>query len=205
MQVSSFDLLGLSATFNVPVTSNEYNALCPKRGGDACCEDAVENSVYRGCGGKWRVAFLKAVAEETKVARTVVKQGPAKKDGTTSPIYESDGKYWKRVLSETGRTPESFQALANQFNHGGANEVKFDNTEREAGIAKARTARKEFREQVDRAIAGASLEVVRRNVGRFTSTDCSTLDNSALALALQKHYDAEASAKLAAQAAALQG
>lgn len=201
MKNRTFKLLGLSAVFTVPETAVEYNTISG-RPGDPVCDDAVENVVYRGCGNEWRAALIEAVEKETGITRKVVRQGPPRKDGTRPDVYESEGDYFKRVCAETGRAPETFQGLADTFNVGGTNEVKFDNTEsKSSGVTKAKTARKEYRTIVDAAIAAHGIDKVRKNVSRLSGKDlASDADAGVIALALQNHRDAEEAAKTAAAA-----
>lgn len=204
MQNKTFKLLGLAATFSVPTTSAEYNQISG-RSGDPACEDAVENSVYRGCGADWRAALIEAVEKETGIARKVVRQGPPRKDGTRPDVFESEGDYFKRVCAESGRSPETFQGLADTFNVGGSNEIKFDNTEtKSAGVTKAKTARKEYRSLVDAAITQHGIDRVRKNVSRLSGKELAAdADAGVIALALQAHRDAEEAAKTQAAAGAL--
>jgi hypothetical protein len=98
MRNLTFKILGLSAVVAGPSTVAEYDALAPKRT-DACLTDAIANTMYRGGHPVIRDKFVELVAAHTGIARRVAKQGPPKKDGTTSPIYESEGKYIAFVLA----------------------------------------------------------------------------------------------------------
>lgn len=112
MRNQTFKILGLAAIVAVPASVEEYDALAPKRT-DACLVDAVANTMYRGGHPVIRDAFVEAVAAKTGIARRVKKQGPPKKDGTTSPIYESEGEYIKFVLAN--KKPDGTPWVLSEF------------------------------------------------------------------------------------------
>jgi len=97
IEVSS---LGFTLTRSVPETCEEYNALAPKRD-NPVLEDATANILYRSTFATFRDKFLEAVEKDSGVKR--INSGTEK-----SPIWESDGKFQKRVIAELGITEDEF-------------------------------------------------------------------------------------------------
>jgi hypothetical protein len=93
--------LGFSLTKEVPSTVEEYNALAPKRE-NAVLEDAINNTLYRGTLAEFRGALLEELSTLTGVERGIVK--PATSEEADDAVYESEGKWWKRILASKGIT-----------------------------------------------------------------------------------------------------
>lgn len=99
IEVSS---LGFTLTRSVPETCEEYNALAPKRD-NPVLEDATANILYRSTFATFRSSFLDAVEKDCGVAR-------ANSGTEKNPIWESDGKYLKKVIASLGIDEEAFVA-----------------------------------------------------------------------------------------------
>lgn len=121
---------GIPLTFKVPATHEGYNQIA-QRTGDACLEDAINYQLYHSTLGKLRSKFTAAIEKETGVAWKMKDSG-RKKDGQPVMVpAESDGTYFARVCSETGKEADDFAELMQQV----ADSVYFDPsvTVRESG------------------------------------------------------------------------
>lgn len=93
---------GFELTHSVPATTDEYNALAPKRE-NACLVDAVSNVEYRGVFPEFRAKLVEMLEKETGVA--LINSGTE-----DDPVWESEGKYLKRAVAASGLTKEAFIA-----------------------------------------------------------------------------------------------
>lgn len=106
--VITVSTLGFDLTKAVPSTIEEYNALAPKRE-NPVLEDAIKNTIYRGTNNVFRDSFLEELEKVTGTPRI--------NSGTEdSPVWESDGKFFKRIAAASNKSMEDFrkehQALA---------------------------------------------------------------------------------------------
>lgn len=86
---------GFELNYSVPDTCEEYNRLAPKRE-NPVLEDAVSNVLYRNVLNKFRDQLVTKLEEVTGVARI--------NSGTEDePVWESEGKYMKRVIVEVAK------------------------------------------------------------------------------------------------------
>jgi hypothetical protein len=86
---------GFELNYNVPADVEEYNKLAPKRE-NAVLEDAVMNVLYRNVLNKFRDKLVAKLEEVTGVARI--------NSGTEDdPVWESEGKYMKRIVIEVAK------------------------------------------------------------------------------------------------------
>lgn len=82
---------GFELDYLVPGSTEEYNALAPKRD-NPVLEDAVQNTLYRNVLNVFRDGLVTKLEEVTKVTR--INNGTEEK-----PVWESEGKYIKRVIA----------------------------------------------------------------------------------------------------------
>ena len=127
--ITDHNALGFSnlVVNGVPESAEEFDTIAGKSG--ACVEEAISNVLYRGWNAEFRKGVQKAIKDTTGFERLVVKQGPPKKDGTTSPIYESEADYVKRYLAQEvglGKTKDAVMADLNGIAIGVAKSLKFD-------------------------------------------------------------------------------
>lgn len=113
MQRISVSSLGFDLTKEVPSDVTEYNALAPKRE-NAVLEDAINNTLYRGTLAEFRSKFLEELGTLTGVERAVVK--PESAPDADDATYESEGKWYKRILaSVNGTVPANWIVLAQRI------------------------------------------------------------------------------------------
>lgn len=122
-----FSVIGFNISKEVPSTPEEYNALAPKRV-NACVEDAVSNTIYRGTSPVIRDKFCDYLEAERKIVR--------KNFGTEDePQPEKEGVYIKRAIAElvaaNGKTEEGIRADLLPFIQKFADEAPFDPSLRE--------------------------------------------------------------------------
>lgn len=109
---------GFELTHSVPETTDEYNALAPKRE-NAVLVDAVSNVEYRGVFPIFRAKLVEALEKDTGV--TLINSGTEE-----DPVYESEGKYLKRVIAASGLTKEAFVAKYTPIAQSILDGIKFD-------------------------------------------------------------------------------
>lgn len=150
MQNKEYKSLGLSLSFQVPDSVEEFDANAKRAG--ACLDEAINNIVYRGSLAEFRDTFLTKVEEETGIERTTEeKPSPTKADpnNTTTVYTESEAVYFKRVCAEKGCEPTEFQDLANQV----AAAIVFDASAAERKPAGPKKLAKMYLASADEVIA----------------------------------------------------
>lgn len=108
----SINQTSLGASFAIhgcPSSNEEFDQMLGSVG--AACEYATDDIIKHTYLSKWRPAFSEALAKETGIAREVVST-KKNKDGSETKVYEKEAVHVARVLAQTGRTIESFNALA---------------------------------------------------------------------------------------------
>lgn len=131
MTRKEYSILGYNITKEVPSSTEEYNALAPKRE-NAVLEDAVANTMYRAVHPRIRDPFVDEIETLTGIQRI--------NSGTEDePKWESEKKYHDRALAQhaanTGKSPESVRAEWQSIIQKHADAAKFDPAEtvREGG------------------------------------------------------------------------
>jgi len=186
MKPRNYKSLGLNVALLVPETVQEFDANAKKEG--ACLNEGINNVVYRGALAEFRDTFLhgrkeepaadgkpavteiKGVEQLTGVERLTEpvkgKDGkPVVKDGEAVTKYsESEGDYFDRVCATTNRTPESFQALADEV----AAQIVFDASATERKPAGPKKLAQKYKLTAARILAGP-------NLGNFVSTKLSNI------------------------------
>lgn len=112
---------------NVPQSAEEYDTLAGKPG--VCLEDAIDNTLYRSWNAEFRKGMSESLAKSESFPRIVEKQSNPKKDGSTTPIYESEKKHLGRYLAaqvEAGNKPEDVMKSLTPLAQAVANSLKFD-------------------------------------------------------------------------------
>lgn len=127
MKRMEFSVIGFNISKEVPSTPEEYNALAPKRA-NACVEDAVSNTIYRGTSPVIRDKFCDYLEAERKIVR--------KNFGTEDePQPEKEGVYIKRAIAElvaaNGKDEAGVRAELLPFIQKFADEAPFDPSLRE--------------------------------------------------------------------------
>lgn len=116
--------LGYNLTKEHPATVEEYNALAPKRA-NACLEDATASTDYRSVFPVFRDSFLTELGETFGV--------PRENFGTEDePKWETEGKWFNRIVAKSGKTPEQFRAETIGIAQKHMDAAPFDPSEREA-------------------------------------------------------------------------
>lgn len=149
MQRIEVNTLGFKLTKEVPSTVDEYNALAPKRE-NACLEDAISNSLYRGTLAEFRGTFLEKLGEAEGVERI--------NHGTDDePQLESEAKWFKRIQAKNGgvNKPE-WATLAQQVMDASA----FDPSERERKSDGPRIGKRDL--EIAKELIGRGPEMVAK-------------------------------------------
>ena len=108
----SVSSLGFDLTKEVPSTVEEYNTLAKRE--SAALEDAINNTLYRGTLAEFRSKFLEELGTLTGVARGIVK--PATSEEADDAVYESEGKWYKRILASVNNVvPPDWTVLAQRI------------------------------------------------------------------------------------------
>lgn len=114
MKIRTQETFGIVLALNVPESVEEFDTLAKRAG--ACLDAGIDQIVYHDQLGKIRKGIVAEIvkARETNPnipERLVVGQGPKKKDGSTSPVYEKDTVFIDRVKSSGAISPADFAAL----------------------------------------------------------------------------------------------
>lgn len=193
MQRINVSTLGFDLTKEVPATTDEYNALAPKRN-NPVLEDAIFNCLYRGTFVGFRAAFLDKLEAATSVTRI--------NHGTEdAPQWESDGRLIKRMIAQSGLSEAAFRAQHQSLAQESMDAAGFNPAEREStgqgpsigkgDLALAATVVKDGKADVVAAALGKKL-------GRVVDAD-----EKSLARAIADDRKARAAVAAAAQKAEL--
>jgi hypothetical protein len=184
MMTRKVSSLALTLNVECPATEAEFNANAKKA--DAMLEEATYNVLYRSWLPEFREKFLEAVCKETGIERkSTTKELKSKEaDGSTKTTEvwdETESVCFGRICATSGRTPESFQPLANDI----AATIPFDASAPERKPAAPRKPRKDLLAFVEKAIADGNkailVDKLSANLGRDLAEDITATD---LALAL---------------------
>lgn len=113
---------GFTLNANVPETVDEYNNLAKRAEG--CLEDAIANTLYRSVFAEFRSEFVAAVAKDTGIE-------PINSGTEDEPVWESDGKYIKRVQAALNLTKDAFVAKYQSLAQSLMDAIAFDPSQRE--------------------------------------------------------------------------
>ena len=161
---------GFELNFLVPETVEEYNSLAPKRD-NPCLEDAIMSTLYRNVFNKFRDANCTALEEVTTIKRI--------NSGTEDdPVWESDGKYMKRVIAEVAKqrgldpaaktTRETLLSEWTPRAQSIISTIKFDPAEREL-LGGQPTLAKKFIEWATQAVAADGGQKLAGLLGKLLS------------------------------------
>ena len=117
--------LGFELTREVPATTDEYNALAPKRT-NPVLEDAIDNILYRNTFAAFRSSLLDKLEVSTGIAR--INHGTPEE-----PQWESDGRLFKRMVAQSGGTDVAFRAAHQVEAQTEMDAAPFSPAEREGG------------------------------------------------------------------------
>lgn len=184
---------GFSYTYNnVPESADEFDTAAGREG--ACLRSAVDNTKYRSGNAEARTKIIESLEELTDIKRKTRTTG----EGEDAEVVfdESEATFIKRVVAETGKSPEELQAEIGEVS------VDFDVTERERSSSPragkpGKTMLAAAQKIVDAGNAEDAAIKASAKLGRKVEP---TVESLASALqAINKLLQAEATARLEAE------
>lgn len=185
MKTKQYNPLGMSPTFQIPESVDEFDTLAKRAG--ACLDEAVANIMYRGPFADWRDMFLHGfeangskfdgIDKQTGIERKtkVVELTSKNEDGSpkTREAYdESEAVYWNRVktsLVQAGRFPSeeaviaNFQPWAQQV----ADAITFDPSQAERKERGPKKVPKQYIELAQRYIDQGKADVLAKKLTKW--------------------------------------
>lgn len=171
-RITVSSLLWDNLTKEVPQTIEEYNALAPKRD-NPVLEDAIGSELRHGTFPKFRDKTLDALEKETGIKR--INHGTEKE-----PQWESDMKFVRRLVAETGLSEEDFAAKYQSLAQTAMDAAAFNPAVRESTGEGPKVGKKdkENAEEVIKRGEQKTAEVAAAlgaKLGRTVSTDVDSL------------------------------
>lgn len=196
--------LGFEFVLAVPSTSAEYNTLAKaKEGEDLCCQEAVNNVIYRSTLTGVRDDFCEALEEATGVARHTKKVELKSKNDDGTPKYsevwnETEELFVNRALAESGKTRADFAELLASV----VEKNPFNPAVAERKPAGPKKARKDLLQVTEAVVAQGKGDLLAQKLSEKLGKPVAG-DANSLALALQEDQRNEEAKRNASLVASL--
>lgn len=192
--------LGFSFMLQVPETAVEYNAMAgAKEGEDLCCEEAVDNIIYRSVLTGTRSDFCELLEATFNIPRDTKKVELKSKNEDGTPKYsevyaETEEVYVNKVLARTGKTRAELQELLDKV----VAKNQFDPKVKERKPAGPKKARKDLLHVTEAIVAQGKGDLLAQKLSEKLGKPVAG-DANSLALALaedQRNEEAKRNAEL---------